>query len=631
MCGISGIIFKKNNIDISKITAMNEILNHRGPDHSGYLQHNNLLLGHTRLSIIDLSSKGTQPMTNDGRFWIIYNGEIYNYLDLKEELIQKNYKFYSDTDTEVVLNAYAEWGEKCFEKFNGEWALSILDKKENTLIICRDGIGYKPCYIYEDQKYFAFSSEIKSFYCLHSSLNFNLSNIGIMPESLSYSSKTVFENISQLTQGRLIKINLYNNKKNISRWDYPLHKLPKTHSSYKENTNNYFDLLYTSTKLRLNSDVKIGTSLSGGLDSSAIFTLLNLLDSNNETNKTKLDLNPIIMNYSDMKSKYEALELSKMYKRSFKIIENHDENIEQTKKIISNLETVEEYFMQYNLYKYQRERGIKVSLDGHGSDEFLGYPHFYPELSVDIFNRLMNTYKTLMVFTGENTQLKFKKLFGINNQPTNEILFKTNPDTKNYLSNYIETTDYDSSYQIINDDLEDLDDFSYSLKFTYLIAYCGWFQFFLNKWDRASMSNSIEVRMPFLDPNVRLFSLALSTDNKIKNGMSKSILRNAFKDYFPKSILNQTFKQGLSQHKFDFTNQKYKNYIQEILSDKKFKEMGLWDIKKINDDYKNNQNINKIWILCKYFLMIKGFEEKYKSIEKNKNIPETYNNLSNIK
>ena len=134
MCGISGIIFKKNNVDNNKIIAMNKMLSHRGPDNSGYLKHNNLLLGHTRLSILDLSSKGAQPMSNDGRFWIIYNGEIYNYLDIKEQLIQKNYKFFSDTDTEVVLNAYIEWKEKCFEKFNGEWALSILDKKENTLI-----------------------------------------------------------------------------------------------------------------------------------------------------------------------------------------------------------------------------------------------------------------------------------------------------------------------------------------------------------------------------------------------------------------------------------------------------------------------------------------------------------------
>ena len=263
MCGINGIIFKKNEIEIHKILEMNMMLKHRGPDQSGFLKHNNLLLGHTRLSILDLSEKCSQPMSSDGRYWIVYNGEVYNYLEIKEELIKKNYKFYSNTDTEVILNAFAEWGEKCFEKFNGEWALAILDKKEDVLIISRDGIGYKPCYIFENNDYFSFSSEIKPLFSLYKSLNFDSSNLGIASESLFYSSKTIFENITQLTQGRLIKVNLRSNEKKIIRWDYPLSKLPKVHPSYKENTENYFDLLYKSTKLRLRSDVSIGTSLSG--------------------------------------------------------------------------------------------------------------------------------------------------------------------------------------------------------------------------------------------------------------------------------------------------------------------------------------------------------------------------------
>jgi len=130
MCGINGIIFKTSKTDVVKIIKMNALLDHRGPDDSGYINYKNLLLGHTRLSIIDTSNLGSQPMSVDGRFWIIYNGEIYNYKDLKEELLQKNYKFYSNSDTEVVLNAYKEWGEKSFEKFNGEWSFAILDKKK---------------------------------------------------------------------------------------------------------------------------------------------------------------------------------------------------------------------------------------------------------------------------------------------------------------------------------------------------------------------------------------------------------------------------------------------------------------------------------------------------------------------
>ena len=138
MCGINGIIFKTSKTDVSKILKMNALLDHRGPDDSGFINHKNLLLGHTRLSIIDTSNLGSQPMSVDGRYWIIYNGEIYNYKTLREELILKKYKFYSNSDTEVVLNAYKEWGVDSFQKFNGEWSFAILDKKHNEIIICRD-------------------------------------------------------------------------------------------------------------------------------------------------------------------------------------------------------------------------------------------------------------------------------------------------------------------------------------------------------------------------------------------------------------------------------------------------------------------------------------------------------------
>tara|TARA_Y100000590_G_scaffold174332_1_gene199368 strand:- start:1175 stop:3067 length:1893 start_codon:yes stop_codon:yes gene_type:complete len=627
MCGINGILFKKNNVEFEKIYTMNKMLQHRGPDQSGSMQHNNLLLGHTRLSILDLSEKGSQPMSNDGRYWIIYNGEVYNYLEIKEELLSKNYKFYSSTDTEVVLNAYAEWGEKCFEKFNGEWALAILDKKENNLIISRDGIGYKPCYIFENEEFFSFSSEIKPFFCLKKSLNFNSANLGIASESLFYSSNTIFENVSQLTQGRLIKIDLKTNKKHLIRWDFPLSKLPKISPSYKENSENYFDLLYQSTKLRLRSDVAVGTSLSGGLDSSAIFCLLNVLDSNNETDQTKLNLSPIIIDYKDMKSKKEALQLSQIYKRKSLVINDKEESIEDTKKIISKLETAEEFFMQYNLYRAQKERGLKISIDGHGSDEFLGYPHFMPELSVDIYNNLINNYNAIIAFGNDNAKMKFKKLFGLNDNISNEISFKATPNTTNYFNEYIDHKEYDISYQIINEDLENLDDYSYSLKFTYLISYCGWFQFFLNKWDRASMTNSIEVRMPFLDPSVRLFGLALNTEHKIKNSKSKSILRDSFAKYLPQSILSQNYKQGLTQHKFDFNSSKYLDFVKLIVSEKNFRENHLWDIKKISNDIKQNKNVNKIWRLCKYYLMLEGFKENFESIDNSIKHEESFNHL----
>ena len=140
MCGISGIISKKNIPDKKKILSMNAIINHSwAPDQSGYLHYDKLLLGHVRLSVIDTSNKGRQPMSTDGRYWIIFNGEVYNYKELKKLLIEKKYNFYSQTDTEVVLNAFIEWGYECFSKFNGDWVISIFDKKTKELVIARDG------------------------------------------------------------------------------------------------------------------------------------------------------------------------------------------------------------------------------------------------------------------------------------------------------------------------------------------------------------------------------------------------------------------------------------------------------------------------------------------------------------
>lgn len=628
MCGINGIIFKKSKVDFEKISQMNNMLQHRGPDQDGTMSYKNILLGHTRLSILDTSTKGSQPMSNDGRFWIVYNGEVYNYIELREELKKKNYKFYTNTDSEVILCSFQEWGIKCFEKFNGEWALAILDKQENKLIITRDGIGFKPCYIYEDADYFSFSSEIKPFYSLNKNLEFDFTNLGVSGETLSYNSKTIFKNITQLIQGRILEFQLNTNEKNLIRWDYPLSNLPNTSASYKENKENYFELFKQATKLRLRSDVEIGTSLSGGLDSSAIFSMLNLLDENSHESK-KLNLNPIIMNYDDMKSKNDALELVKLYNRKPLIIEDKEENIESTKNIISKLEVTEEFFMQYNLYKNQSNRGIKVSIDGHGSDEFLGYPQFFPEYSVDIFNNMINNYNTVNKYAGSRSIERLKKLFGLQSGVPNKINFMTSPDTKNYFSEYVEKNEYKNDSLIINDDLDNLNEFSYSLCFTYLISYCGWFQFFLNKWDRASMSNSIEIRMPFLDNDLRLFSLALNMEHKIRNQKSKSILRDSFKNYIPKSIFEQNFKQGLSQHKFSLDNTKYKNFIKQIINEKGFIENKSWNSKKIIKDFESKNNYGVIWRICKHYLMLEGFKDYYQLGTKKINTSEKFNYLNN--
>ena len=195
MCGINGIIYKKNIPNLSEIQRMNQAIKHRGPDGEGIFKFENILLGHRRLSILDLSEKGKQPMSNDGRYWITYNGEIYNFLEIKKKLLQLGYKFYSKTDTEVILNAYKEWGKESFKKFNGMWVFAILDTETKQLIISRDRYGVKPCYYYFDDEKFIFSSEIKGIFCSDTEVKLNKNKIFIKAKQLEGFFTTIYNKI----------------------------------------------------------------------------------------------------------------------------------------------------------------------------------------------------------------------------------------------------------------------------------------------------------------------------------------------------------------------------------------------------------------------------------------------------
>ncbi len=622
MCGISGIISKKNPLDRKNITRMNGMISHRGPDQSGYLEYKNVLLGHVRLSVIDRSDNGRQPMSNDGRFWIIFNGEVYNYLEIKDQLIQKNYKFYSKTDTEVILNAFKEWGVKCFEKFNGDWVIVILDKENNEILIARDAIGSKPCYIYEDEHKIAFSSEIKGFMGINENLNFDEKNIGVDEKTLCAFSKTVFKYVSQAPPGRYIKINLFTCKKIVSKWWFPLENLPKIHPNYEVNQAEYYELLYEATKLRLNADLKIGTSLSGGIDSSVIFTILNLIQKDEKIlNEKQIDLNPTIMNYDDCKTSKEAIKIASHYNRNYTVINSPDYNISELSKVFSKLEIPAEFFRQPLLYEKQKELGIHVSIDGHGADEFLGAPSFLFYLSLQNYNQVVNLNLATSNLIKDNT--KIKELFGTlsNSNKLAEINFSSMLNFNNSLKKYTHSSDFSPDEMLIEDDLQIMKNFDLATQYFYFKTHGGWMQWFLGKWDRASMSSAVEVRSPFLDKNVILYSLALPLDKKIKNGKLKSILRDSMESLLPNYITNQNFKQGLPRTKIDLSNSSNVKYIENIMEEKNFVENSFWDFNKIKKDFnynsKNNLNLSIIWRLVKYYLMLKGFKDRYLDVVNN--------------
>lgn len=276
MCGISGIIDKNNKlITKEEIKKINNLIYHRGPDDEGFYFGSNFAFGHRRLSIIDLSSDGHQPMDYMQKYIITYNGEIYNYIEIKNELLKDGYTFKSNTDTEVILASYDKWGENCVNKFNGMWAFAIYDKEKNIIFCSRDRFGIKPFYYTEVDNKFIFGSEIKQLLEFYTERYVNKK---ILMDYLiigfeEHTNETFFENVYKLKQSHNLIYNLRNHSCDVYRY-YDINFDKSVTDLNEENSIRLYKKKFIdSIKLRLRSDVKIGTCLSGGLDSSSITSI----------------------------------------------------------------------------------------------------------------------------------------------------------------------------------------------------------------------------------------------------------------------------------------------------------------------------------------------------------------------
>jgi asparagine synthase (glutamine-hydrolysing) len=280
MCGISGIINRPNKqVTEQQIKKMNDLIKHRGPDDEGYFFKNSFALAHRRLSILDLSSDGHQPMHYMEKYTITYNGEVYNYVEIKEELEKEGYHFFSSTDTEVILASYDKWGVDCVDKFNGMWAFALFDKEKNIIFCSRDRFGIKPFYYTEVNQQFLFGSEIKQLLEAHDS---NYVNTKVLSDYLvtrmqEHTNETFFEKIYKLPASHNLIYDLENHQYEIKRY-YSIEIDPKISDVGEENAiKSYREELQRAIALRLRSDVKVGTCLSGGMDSSSVASIASKL------------------------------------------------------------------------------------------------------------------------------------------------------------------------------------------------------------------------------------------------------------------------------------------------------------------------------------------------------------------
>ncbi|MFM8392422.1 MAG: asparagine synthase (glutamine-hydrolyzing), partial [Acidobacteriota bacterium] len=391
MCGIAGIFnFRERPSGEAAVQAMCGALAHRGPDGDGFTGGDTgpVWLGHRRLAILDLSPAGQQPFQDPtGRFFITYNGEIYNFLELRRELEDDGYGFRTSSDTEVVLNAWLRWGAGCQQRFNGMWAFAIWDRTEQRLFISRDRFGVKPLFYHADPARFAFASELKAFRYLDDfrlqANDESLWSVLAAPSQLEGTEETLLRGVKRLLPGHSIEVRRGSIR--IERWWRTLDHLPVPPAKLHEQAEAFRELFLDACRLRLRSDVPVATCLSGGLDSSAVLCTLAHLDrtGHGRTQRTASSWQrAFVATFPGTPSDEErfarlAIEHSGADPRYRPMAATAAVN--ELEKIIYDFEEITATLPApiWSIYLELRREGVVVSLDGHGADELLGgYTHY---------------------------------------------------------------------------------------------------------------------------------------------------------------------------------------------------------------------------------------------------------------
>jgi asparagine synthase (glutamine-hydrolysing) len=634
MCGIAGIInFNKERVDKDILKTMTDIISYRGPDDEGfyYDDDNGLGFGHRRLSIIDLTSLGHQPMSTDNNnIWITYNGEIYNYIELMDELKSKGYNFKSKSDTEVILKAYQEWGEDCINKFNGMWAFAIWDKKKNIIFCSRDRFGIKPFYYFCNNNVFVFGSEIKQI-LLHPEYTFS-PNKEIIYDFLMFSlndhtEMTFYKEIYQLkaAQSLILKINTNAKQPKIRQyWDIDLNKKIRLNREL-DYMKMFYEVFYNSVNLRLRSDVPVGSCLSGGLDSSAIVCMVN---------KQLKELNQAFVQktfsscFEEKKfDEREYIEIVEQFTEveGYHVFPDNENLVEKIENLVWHQDGPVHsisMFAQREVFKSARENNVIVMLDGQGGDEILaGYHKFLWEYLIQLLKelKLLRLIKEIISIRKKHSY-KYKTIMWLVLKP---LFVKTNTKSTSakWLREEIHSTYLKKSRA--KDILQtkftsnNLNNWLYILlKFNNLPA-------LLHYEDRNSMASSIEARVPFLDYTLVEMLFAFPDEIKIRDAVTKYLLRESLKSIMPEKIVKRIDKMGFVTPEKIWLNEIFKDKYLEILDYEEFQELGFFDINYLKTDFElflNNASNPKVpyWKIISLGIWLKMMNDGVANNKENK-------------
>ncbi len=539
MCGISGIVNRQDNsVSKQEIESITTSIAHRGPDDQGLFLENNFALGHRRLSIIDLSKEGHQPMAYLDRYVIVYNGEIYNYKELKKQLEAHGYRFRSQTDTEVLLAAYDYWGSDALKQFNGMWSFALYDREEKKLFCSRDRFGIKPFYYTITEEVFAFGSEIRQLLSFQESvyadenaiLDYLLFNLE------GHDEKTFFDGIKRLPPGSFMVYDLESHDYSIQEY-YDIHR--QLAGVLKKRDADDLPVLQKSLlhslKLRLRSDVQVGTCLSGGLDSSTITAMAAEMYQGRGRIKSitasSLDPGNDETSYAEMVAKHCNVEHYTVLPTKEDFVASIDEVLDTQEEPFYDPSV----FMEFFVMREAARHGVKVMLDGQGSDEILfGYEYNYQVLLATYLKRfrlgrffaLMKNLKTYrysrMRIAIQSVLYLFPRIRAFR-QYKNRLVKKEYAPLNRFLKQFV-----------FRDILEFQID---QLTRTNVPRY-------LKYQDKSSMHHSVESRVPFLD--YRFVEAALKTENeeKFREGYLKYPLRKIAENMLPPQIAWRTDKIG---------------------------------------------------------------------------------------
>lgn len=540
MCGIAGFIYDKTpfidgNEKAFIIKKMTDSIAHRGPDGEGFYDAGKFVFGHRRLSIIDLSDAGHQPMHYMGRYTITYNGEVYNYIELKEQLTNNGYSFSSQTDTEVIMAAYDYWGTECLSKFNGMWAFVIYDNVKQTFFISRDRFGVKPLYFYKNKEIFIFASEIKAI-LQHPKVE-TVPNLNYLSQYLEegpkeYIEETAFKDIRRFPHASYIVVDHQKISEEIIPsvfWKLNINTSNEVFDQSKAESyaQQYFEILSDAVKIRLRADVKVGSALSGGLDSSSIVYLVNqhLKTLNKEYLQETFSSVYKTKGTEDCdESKYINLLAEKLGVNSNQIEPNVEDVPTEHAKVIWHMENPPESTLLSSWYTFKKTATttVKVTLDGQGADEQLaGYmPYIVPYLTNLKLNSFLNEAKALLFISKEKRLITLSLLLKLS------IMIFRKTIVKKMIK---KTRGWDFCFNLNNRIYRD-----FSTSLITLLHYA----------DHTSMAHSIESRMPFMDYRLVEFLASIPGCYKIHNGWTKYIARLAFDKKIPDEICWRKDKQG---------------------------------------------------------------------------------------